>query len=344
MRLQSKIGLGIAGIGAALWATRAYLRSQRRITLDGRVVVITGASRGLGLLVAREAARGGARLVIAARDASSLDDAAAELRLEGSPEVVAIPTDVSDRVQAQALIGRAIDYFGSIDILINNAGTMVVGPVESMTIEDFERVMATNYWGEVYTTLAVLPHMQARKFGRIGNVVSLGGKVAIPHMLSYTASKFALTGFNEGLRAELVKDGIYVTGIYPGTIRTGGHTHTEVKGDHEAEYTWFGLSDTLPGLSTSAHACARSLWRAVLDGEPEVVVGLPSKLAVAFHNLFPEWNAELQPIINSALPSMPTGPNDSVRGENIHGKVPDLVNRLIPGGTRPIWRSPTASG
>jgi len=335
MRLQTKLLLGLIGTGTALWATRAYLRSQRRITLADRVVIVTGASSGLGLLVAHEAARQGAKLVIAARDSAALDAAANELRFEGSPDVLVVPADLTDRVQAAALITRAIERFGRIDVLINVAGIMVVGPVETMTIEDFERLMATNYWAAVYTTLAAIPHMQAQSFGRIGNVSSIGGKLAVPHMIAYTTSKFALTGFNEGLRGELVKDNIYVTGIYPGTIRTGGHVHADIKGDHEAEYAWFSLSDTIPGVSTSAHACALDLWQAVLNGDPEVVVGLPAKLAVAFHNLFTGWNAELQPLINRALPPAPANSTEAVQGEQIQGKVPEFVNKIIPTGTRP---------
>ena len=335
MRLSDKLLVGLIGGGVALWAARALLRSQRRIDLHDRTVVVTGASSGLGLLVAREAARRGARLVIAARDGAALDAAADDLRAHGATAVVSVPTDVSRREDADRLIARAVEEFGRIDVLINNAGTMVVGPIESLTIEDYERVMATNFWGEVYTTLAALPTMRAQGFGRIGNVVSVGGKAAIPHMLAYTASKFALTGFTEGLRAEVAKDNILVTGIYPGTIRTGAHPHVDVKGDHEAEYSWFALSDTIPGLASDAGACALKLWDAVLHGDPEVVVGLNAKFLIGFHNLFPEWLAEALPLVNRALPGPTGGPTASKRGSEIHGRVPDMANRLIPAGTRP---------
>ena len=154
-------------------------------------------------------------------------------------------------------------------------------------------------------------------------------------MLGYTSSKFALSGFSEGLRAEVAKDGIYVTAVYPGTIRTGAHPHVEFKGNPEAEYSWFGPGDTIPGLSASAHRCARALWDATLHGDAELVFGLQAKLAVGFHDLFPDWYAELSPVLIAALPR-PTG-NDAapVRGTEIRGTVPDLVNRMIPEGTRP---------
>jgi NAD(P)-dependent dehydrogenase (short-subunit alcohol dehydrogenase family) len=335
MRFSDKLLLGLAGGGAALWATRAYLRSRRAIDLNGKVVAITGASTGLGLLVARHAARQGARLAIAARDESDLNAASAELRGEGSPGVLVVPTDVSQRVEAERFIARTVEHFGRLDILVNNAGAMVVGPVETMTVEDFERVMATNFWGEVYTTLAAVPHMKGQGWGRIANVISLGGKLPIPHMLPYTASKFALAGFSEGLRAELVKDNIYVTAVYPGTIRTGGHAHAEMKGDQQAEYTWFSLSDVIPGVAASAERCAEALWDATLHGDPQLVFGLNAKLAVGFHSLFPGWSAELLPLLNAALPGAPAGPTDTVRGEDVSGGVADLVNRAIPAGTRP---------
>lgn len=335
MRIQDKLLLGLIGGGAALWAGRAYLRSRRKIDLAGRAVVVTGASTGLGLLTARIAAERGARLVIAARNEADLEAAADDLRRSGAPDVLAVPTDVSKRDEAERLIARAIEHHGRIDVLVNDAGIMVVAPVEDMTVGDFERVMATNYWGAVYTCLAAVPHMRRQKFGRICNVVSIGGKVAVPHMLGYTSSKFALSGFSEGLRAEVAKDNIFVTAIYPGTIRTGAHPHVEIKGDPEAEYTWFSLGDTIPGLAASAHRCAEALWDATLHGDPEVVFGLQAKLAVGFHNLLPGWYAELTPVINAALPR-PTGDaGGSRRGSEIRGTVPDFVNRLIPEGTRP---------
>jgi NAD(P)-dependent dehydrogenase (short-subunit alcohol dehydrogenase family) len=117
--------------------------------------------------------------------------------------------------------------------------------------------------------------MRAQRFGRIANVVSVGGRAAMPHLLPYTASKFALTGLTQGLRAELAKDNILVTGIYPATMRTGGHTHAWFKGNREAEYTWFALSDSVPILSTSAEYVARRLWQAVCNGDPRSPSGGP---------------------------------------------------------------------
>jgi short-subunit dehydrogenase len=177
--------------------------------------------------------------------------------------------------------------------------------------------------------------MKARGCGRIAMVDSIGGKVAVPHLLPYTASKFALTGLTQGLRAELAKDNIFVTGVYPHTMRTGGHTHAWFKGNREAEYTWFSLSDTVPGLSISAETVARRLWRAVCDGDPEIIVGWPAQLAALFYNLFPSWSAELMGLVHRSLPGVANVGAPAVQGQDLQGRVPDLLNRAVPSHARP---------
>jgi NAD(P)-dependent dehydrogenase (short-subunit alcohol dehydrogenase family) len=336
MRIRTKLALGGLGLAGASLGVRALLRHRRKIVLPGRIVMVTGASSGLGLMIARQAAEDGARLVIAARDADELERAADVLRDAGSPEVLAVPTDVSDPEQVRRLVDRALARFGQVDILVNNAGTMLVGPAESLTTDDFRALMATNFWGQLHPILAVLPSMRARKFGRIVNVVSVGGKVAVPRMLAYTASKFALTGLSQGLRNELARDNILTTAVYPGTIRTGGHTHAWIKGDTQAEYTWFALSDTIPGLSASAEGAARKLWDATLHGDPEVVIGWNAKLAILANNLFPDWVAEVMAAVDQYL--MPT-PMDlhkpAVQGGDLIGKVPEKLSRMVPASARP---------
>ena len=334
MKVRDRVLIGLAGGAALAWGAKAWLRSRRRIELKGRVVIVTGGSTGLGLMIARQAAEQGAKVVLAARGEADLRAAEGELRAMGA-DVLAVPTDVSDEGQVRVLVARSIERFGRIDILVNNAGTIQVGPAESMTADDFRHAMATNFWGELFPILAVLPHMKSQGGGRIANVVSVGGKVSVPHLLPYSASKFALAGLTQGLRAELAKDNILVTGIYPGTIRTGGHTHALFKGDRDAEYTWFALSDTIPGVSTSAESAARSLWKAVLDGDPEIIVGWNAKLAVFAHDLLPGWTAEALGLVNLALPSGGQASGEAVRGGQLTGAVPEALSRMIPPGARP---------
>lgn len=335
MRNRDKILLGAAAGAGVLWGTRAWLRSRRRIELKDRVVIITGASSGHGLLLARRAAECGARLVLAARHLDALQVAESEVLGLGAPDALAVAVDVTDADAVQDLADRAMDRFGRIDVLINNAGMISVGPLQTMTLDDFRAALDTNFWGAVHATLAVLPYMRGQRFGRIGNVNSVGGLFAVPHLLPYTASKFALTGFTRGLRAELARENILVTGIYPSTMRTGGHTHAWIKGDQPKEYALFALSDTLPVISASAERVARRLLRAVCDGEAEVVVGWPAQVAVTLQSLLPSETAEVLALVNQWLPDVPAVPTTARQGQDFQGALFELLNRAIPSGVRP---------
>lgn len=120
-----------------------------------------------------------------------------------------------------------------------------------MTLEDYHEQMDSNYWSAVHTCYYVVPHMQERRSGRIVNISPIGGKVAVPHLLPYCAGKFALGGYSRGLRSELMKDGIVVTTVFPGLMRTGSPRQAMFKGGNEAEHAWFSIAGSLPGLSIS---------------------------------------------------------------------------------------------
>src|SRR5262249_14186196 len=155
--------------------------------LRGRVVLITGGSRGLGLVLAREYARRGAALVLLARDPEELERARHDLAGRGAT-VLALACDVGDETQVAAAVRRAVARFGRLDIVVNNAGDIEVGPVETMNRDDWERAMSTNFWGALHTTLAALPHMRIHGEGRVVNISSIGGLVALPHLVPYCAS------------------------------------------------------------------------------------------------------------------------------------------------------------
>jgi short-subunit dehydrogenase len=292
--------LAAAGLGTWL-AARAVVRAVRAYDLRGKSVLITGGSRGLGLVLARELAREQARLTICARDGAELERARAELAHRGA-RVLALPCDVTDRNQVQSLVRMVREQFGRIDVLINNAGVIQVGPVDVMNLEDYEQAMRTHFWGPLYMTLAVLPEMRRRGEGRIVNISSIGGKVSVPHLLPYSASKFALTGFSEGLRAELLQDGVYVTTVCPGLMRTGSPRNALFKGQHRAEYAWFSIGDSLPGFTISAERAARQIISALRHGEAEVILSLPAEVAVRFHGVFPGLTADLLALVNRLLP------------------------------------------
>ena len=293
--------LAAAGFGLCL-AARSLVRRSRWIDLRDRAVLITGGSRGLGLLLARAFVAEGARVAICARDEDELARTAEELRRRGAHQVVALACDVTDRDQVERTVGDVERQLGRIDVLVNNAGTISVGPMETMNLGDYDEAMKTHFWGPLYTTLAALPGMRRRREGRIVNISSIGGKVAVPHLLPYCASKFALTGLSEGLRAELKKDGVYVTTVCPGLMRTGSPPNAFFKGRHRAEYTLFKLGDSTPLSAMSADRAARRIVTACQRGESEVILSVQAKIAAKFHGVFPGFSSEFYGLINHALP------------------------------------------
>lgn len=289
-KLVQVLGWSAFVVGCAL--AKAILQQSRYWDLNGKVVLITGGSRGLGLVMAREFVANGARVAMCARDEEDLRYARDEFASRGD-HFFSTQCDVSDRAQVQTMLASVENRFGHVDVLVNNAGTVLVGPMEHMTIGDFQEVMRINFWGAVHTTLGVLPSMRERRLGRIVNITSIGGKVAFPHLLPYTASKFALVGFSEGLRTELAKDGIWVTTVVPNLMRTDSPWNADFKGDHKKEYAWFTISDSLPRASVRAERAARQIVRACQNGESEVVIGLPAKLAVLANGVAPGLISDL---------------------------------------------------
>ena len=302
MSKRNNKGLLLAAMGAgAVFAARALMRKSNEYSMRGRVVLITGGSRGLGLVMARELAREGAKLAICARDEEELIRAHADLRQYGA-QVFAVPCDVTVRAQAEGMVQAAQDHFGRVDVLINNAGVIQVGPMEVMTLEDYEEAMRIHFWAPLYTTLAALPEMRRRGEGRVVNISSIGGKISVPHLLPYSVSKFALVGLSEGLRAELAKDGIVVTTVCPGLMRTGSPRNATFKGQHHAEYAWFAISDALPVTSMKAERAARQIITACKRGDAEVVLSVQAKLAALFHGVFPGLTADILGVVNGLLP------------------------------------------
>ncbi len=292
-------GLAIA---AGVFAVARYAwRKILAYDLRNKTVLVTGGSRGLGLVLAREFAREGARVAICARDEEELERARLDLQQLGA-EVMTVRCDVTNPPEVGSMINQVRERFGKIDVLVNNAGTIQVGPLEVMKREDFEKAMQAHFWGPLNTMLAVLPEMRERRDGRIVNISSVGGKIAVPHLVPYSASKFALVGLSKGLRAELRKDGIVVTTVCPGLMRTGSPRNANFKGKHRDEYAWFSISDSLPLASISAERAARQIVDACKQGRAELVITIQAKMAVWFDALFPELTAELMGVVNQFLP------------------------------------------
>ncbi len=300
-QMRNLAACAIGGAATCVLARVAW-RKFTEDDLTGKSVLITGGSRGLGLELAREFARQGARVAICARDEKELKFANIQLLSEGHA-VLALPCDLNDRQQVETLISEVKNHFGQLDVLVNNAGIINVGPVESMAAEDFEQAMQTNYFAALYAILAALPDMQARRSGHFVNIVSIGGKISVPHLMPYSASKFALAGLSKGLQAELKKDGIAVTTVYPGLMRTGSPRNATFKGQHRAEYAWFSISDALPFTSMSAQRAARQIVCACKNRDGEVVLSLPAKIADHVNARFPALTTHLLGLINQLLPA-----------------------------------------
>jgi short-subunit dehydrogenase len=316
--------IGVVGmVGAGTAAAMLVRRRFRPRSLDGQVVLITGASRGLGLALAETFGRRGAKLVMVARDPWKLEQARTLLVQRGAvreEDVLVIPADLRRQDEAEQAVARAREHFGRIDVLVNNAGVITVGPVENQTAQDFHDVMEANFFTGVHCALAVVPKMLARGSGTIVNIASIGGKLAVPHLLPYTASKFAVVGFSEGLHAELRAKGVHVLTVCPGLMRTGSHVSAHFSGDQEREYRWFSLAANLPGVSTSAACAARRIVRAVQCRETEIAITPQAIVASRLAHLAPEIVVRAMSAVNRVLPDPAPASNGQQRGAEVRGR------------------------
>jgi NAD(P)-dependent dehydrogenase (short-subunit alcohol dehydrogenase family) len=298
--ISTAVLLGVGGLGAA-WGMRAAARRRRRIDFSEKVVVIAGGSRGLGLVLARQLAQEGAHLALLARSREELDKAAAELEAYGG-QGLSLRCDITVQEQVDQALTRVVEHYGGIDVLINNAGIVQVGPLEEMELDDFRQAMDTHFWGPLYASLSAAGIMRQQGGGRIVNITSIGGQVAVPHLMPYSASKFALVGLSDAMRTELAKDNILVTTVTPGLMRTGSHVNALFKGQYEREFTWFSLSVGLPFLSISAERAARKIIEACRYGDPALVITPQARLVMAANNLIPGLVAMGARAANRLLP------------------------------------------
>jgi NAD(P)-dependent dehydrogenase (short-subunit alcohol dehydrogenase family) len=298
-RTLLKLGTAAAGVAVARVAIRA---AREQIGLNGKTALVTGASRGLGLLIARELAAGGCQVAICARTKADLQRAEGDLRSRGAT-VAALPCDVSDEKQAREFVRMAAERLGPPDILVNNAGVIRVGPLGAMTAADFDEALGVMFWGTVYTSLAALEHMRPRRAGNIVNIASIGGKISVPHLLPYGCAKSAVAGFSQGLCCAVADDGISVTTVLPGMLRTGSHLRAGYRGDPAREFAWFALGSSLPLASMDAERAARRIVAAMRRGRAQVVLPAPAAAGIWLNSLFPEAMATMMRRVNRMLPS-----------------------------------------
>ncbi|NDC60952.1 MAG: SDR family oxidoreductase [Betaproteobacteria bacterium] len=249
-------------------------------------IIITGASDGIGAELARQLARRHglqAMLVLAARNASNLQAVAAECNALGARTLI-MPTDVTDQQQCQYLVETTVRQLGSLDILINNAGVSAQALLQDVPADRlfwYEDLMRVNLWGSVYCTHTALPYLKA-SHGRIVAVSSLAGMVGVPGRTAYSASKFAMAGFFEALRAEVKDAGVSVTIAYPGVVRTNIRLHgLNAKGENA------GVSGLREEQAMSTQECARQIIYAMVRRRREVVMTAQGKAARFIKLIFP---------------------------------------------------------
>ena len=330
MNLKKSSSLVAATVAASL----LYRQLAPRDSFAQKVIVITGGSRGLGLALARRLAREQAKLAILARDEQELGRAKSDL-LKYCPVVTTWQCDIKDELAVQSTIQNIADHFGRIDVLINNAGEIVGGPLDAMTREDFRDALDIHFWAPLSVTFAVLPHLRKGCAARIVNITSFGGKLAVPHLAPYCVSKFALTGFSDALRAELASKNIFVTTVEPGLMRTGSHKNAFFKGDHQKEFTWFSLGAGNPLVSMGADRAARQILSSVRRRKPELIVTLAARSAIIVQALLPNVTARIVKLAARLLPQPPGQvPNEIRDGWESESKLsPSILTFLADRAT-----------
>ncbi len=269
------------------------------------------------------------KVVLAARDAGELDRARQTLAAEGT-EVSTVVADVANKDDAERIVAETVERYGKLSLLVNNAGTITVGPVDHMTALDFDEAMAVHFWGPLHSMRAAIPHLRAHGGGRIVNISSIGGRVGVPHLAPYCASKFALTGLSTTMRAELAASGIAITTVCPGLMRTGSFFNAWFKGQHRQEFTWFALADSAPVLSVNSRRAAALIVDAARHGDAELVITWPARLAILASAALPRTFAGAVALSNRLLPSpSPSSNRESWRGwQSTSAWAPSTLTKL----------------
>jgi short-subunit dehydrogenase len=339
----TRIALGLSSLAAGLLLARRALGRRSNYSFRDRTVLITGGSRGLGLEIARQLAGEGARLWLVARSPRPLADAAEQLR-QSAPFVETIAADLRYEAEIDRVVDHVLRGGDVVDVLINNAGTIEVSPFEHAQTEDFEDSLATHFWAPLHLIRKLLPHLRRDGDGRIVNISSIGGRMAVPHLSAYAAGKFALTGLSETLRTELVKSGIYVTTVSPGLMRTGSYVNVRLRGQHAEEFRWFAAMQATPLSSMQTERAARQIIEAVREGRATITPGWQARAAQAVTGIAPNTVAAINTMADRrVLPSPtvdPSGNRARLAAEVDPGEVKHLLSeetRRKYHQRRPAW-------
>jgi NAD(P)-dependent dehydrogenase (short-subunit alcohol dehydrogenase family) len=307
-------------LSAGALAGAALINARRTPDdLSGEVALVAGASRGLGLLLARELGRQGCKLIICARDPAELGRAAVQLRDDGA-DVTSVACDVTDQDAPSRLVQAALDRHGRLDILASVAGIIQVGPVQETTPEHFETALDIMALAPARLALAALPVMRGQGHGRIVTITSIGGKLGVPHLLPYSTAKFAAVGFSEGLRAELGRGPVTVTTVVPGLMRTGSHLRARFIGQADKEFTWFSLGASLPLISMDAERAARQIVGAVRERRAEIILTPAGQVVSRVAQLAPGLTSEIMHLVQRLMLPGPASADQAGGGEGTAGQ------------------------
>jgi NAD(P)-dependent dehydrogenase (short-subunit alcohol dehydrogenase family) len=321
--------------GATLGAVQRALAPLEG-ELEGKVVVVCGGSRGLGRALAHELVRQKARVAICGRTRESLEQTRSWLESFGG-SVLAEVCDLRHEDQTVSFLGRVSQQLGPIDVLIANAATIEVGPIEVLRPRDFDAAMSEIFGTAMHAALTVLPEMRARGRGTLAFIASIGGRLAVPHLAPYSTAKFAEIGFAEALAAEAAHDGVKVLTVTPGLMRTGSHLHAHFRGDAERELTWFGASAIAPLMSIDADRAAALIVRAIARGDRYLTFTPAARLGAWLHDAAPNLWAQIAAIAAQLLPRPDASEQRFLAREGaeiLEGSSPML--RLIAKATVPL--------
>jgi short-subunit dehydrogenase len=333
MQQSTRVTLGLSSVALGLAVVRRALGRRRAYSFRGRTVLITGGSRGLGFEIARQLATEGARLWLVARSPQALHEAADELRATGA-FVETIAADLRQESEIDRVVERVLRAGDVVDVLINNAGVIEVGPFEHTQLEDFENSLATHFWAPLHLIRKLLPNIRREGEGRIVNISSVGGRVAVPHLAAYAAGKFALTGLSETLRAELGKCGIYVTTVTPGLMRTGSYVNVQLRGQHADEFRWFASMIATPLTSMQARRAAAQIVQAVREGRAAIAPGWQSRAAQIASALAPNAVAGVTGLVDRRVLPQPSDDPAADRARVAAEVDPGAVKHVLPESTR----------
>jgi len=319
---------GLAGVALAKLITQ----QQRKFDLESKVCLVTGGSRGLGLEIARLLVKNRGRVIICARDNEELERAQHDLNeiaaTYGSETVSVIRCDLSQPSQIDKMLQEITASHGAVEVLVNNAGIIQIAPAEEMEQREYEEAMNLHFWAPYHLMEAVLPQMRKQQAGRIVNIASLAGKVSVPHMAPYTASKHALVGLSETLHAEMQKYNIYITTVCPGLMRTGSVKQMIHKGQHKKEHAFAGIAASQQMTSMDAENAAQSIVSAIKNGETSLIMPLQAKVFSAMNGLFPGLLTDTMGLLNNFLPAPGGVGQQRMKGSDSRSKwVPSVLTR-----------------